>query len=90
MKRTNLMLALLGLLVIMALVLSACGGGEATTEAPAEEPKAEEPMEEPEEPAEEDTGGAIVAEEATPTPAVMEEEASFKEAPMLAEMVAAG
>jgi hypothetical protein len=71
MKRTKLMLALLGLLVIMALALSACGGG--ATEAPMEE---EKPMEEApaeEAPAEEapaeEAGEGIVAEEATPTPA---------------------
>jgi peptide/nickel transport system substrate-binding protein len=48
----------------------------------------EEPV--AEEPAEEEAGDAIVAEEATPTPAVMEEGSEFNEAPMLAEMVAAG
>ena len=86
MKRTKLLLLLLTLLVATALVLAACGGG-ATEEPAAEEPAAEEPAaEEPEK----DAGEGIVAEEATPTPAVMEEEAAFNEAPMLAEMVAAG
>ena len=86
MKRTKLLLALLGLLVIMAMALSACGGG---AEAPAEEPAAEEPV--AEEPAEEEEAGSgIVAAEATSTPAVMEEGSAYGEAPMLAEMVAAG
>jgi peptide/nickel transport system substrate-binding protein len=49
----------------------------------AEEPMEEEPMEEEEE------TGSIVAEEATPTPVVLETSA-YGEAPMLAEMVAAG
>ena len=89
MKRTKLMLLLLTLLVASAMLLAACGGG--ATEAPEEAPPAEE-VEEPaeEEPMEEEAGEGIVAEEATPTPAVMEEEAAFAEAPMLAEMVAAG
>ncbi len=86
MKRTKLIFALLGLLAIMALALVACGGG-ATEEPAAEEPVAEEPA--TAEPTE-DTGVAIVAEEATPTAAVVEEGAAYGEAPMLAEMVAAG
>jgi peptide/nickel transport system substrate-binding protein len=84
MKRTKLLFALLSLMVIMALALTACGGG---ADEPAEEPMAEEPA--AEEPAAEETGGGIVAVEATPTPAVMEASA-YSEAPMLAEMVAAG
>jgi peptide/nickel transport system substrate-binding protein len=88
MKRTKLLLLLLSLLVASALVLTACGGG-ATEEPMEEEPAAEEPAEE--EPMEEEEAGeGIVAEEATPTPAVMEEGSAFNEAPMLAEMVAAG
>jgi peptide/nickel transport system substrate-binding protein len=85
MKRTKILFILLSLLVVFTFALAACGGG-AETEAP-EEPQPEEPM--PEEP-EEEAGEGIVADEATPTPAVMEEGAAFKEAPMLAEMVAAG
>ncbi|MFN2234256.1 MAG: ABC transporter substrate-binding protein [Anaerolineales bacterium] len=87
MKRTKLLLLLLTLLVASALVLAACGGG--ATEAPAEEPAAEEPAAE-EPTAEEETGAGIAASEATSTPAVMEEGSMFNEAPMLAEMVAAG
>lgn len=46
------LLILFSSVVILALVLAACGGGAAPTEAPAEEPAEEEPMEE--EPAEEE------------------------------------
>jgi ABC-type transport system substrate-binding protein len=84
MKRTKILLLLLTLLVASALVLAACGGG-ATEEPAPEEPEVEEPAAE-----EEDTGAGIVAEEATSTPAVMEEGSEYNEAPMLAEMVAAG
>jgi len=90
MKRTKLLLLLLTLLVATALVLAACGGGateEPAAEEPAEEPAVEEPAEEP---AEEEAGEGIVAEEATPTAVVMEEVSAYGEAPMLAEMVAAG
>jgi peptide/nickel transport system substrate-binding protein len=79
MKSTKFFL-LLSLLVAVAMILAACGGQ------PAEEPM-EEPMEE--EAMEEETG-AIVADEATSTPVVLEEGSAFGEAPMLAEMVAAG
>ncbi|MCJ7700092.1 MAG: ABC transporter substrate-binding protein, partial [Anaerolineales bacterium] len=85
MKGTKKLFILLSLLIVAAMVLSACGGQ------PAEEPVVEEPVvEEPvvEEPAEEDTGG-IVAEEATPTVVVLET-SEYGEAPMLADMVAAG
>ena len=92
--------------MILTLVLSACApqapaeepmadepaAEEAMAEEPAaEEPAAEEPMEEPmEEEAMEEETGAIVADEATSTPVVLEEGSAFGEAPMLAEMVAAG
>ena len=85
MKRTKLIFIFLGLLLILAMALVACGGG--ATEEPMEEAPTEAPMEEA--PAE-DTGAAISAEEATSTPAVMEEGSVYNEAPMLAEMVAAG
>ena len=81
MKSAKLYL-LLGLLIAVAMVLAACGGQPA--EEPMEEAMEEEAMEEV------DTGGAIVADEATPTPVVLEEGSEFSEAPMLAEMVAAG
>jgi len=71
-------LALLNVLAILALTLAACAQPTAApTEAPA-------PTEEPEEP-----GAAIVAEEATATPVEVEVSA-YGEAPMLAELVAAG
>jgi peptide/nickel transport system substrate-binding protein len=82
MKSTKKLFILFSLLMIAVLALTACGG--AATEAPmAEEPMAEEPM------AEEETGGGIQAVEATSTPVVLETSA-YGEAPMLAEMVAAG
>jgi peptide/nickel transport system substrate-binding protein len=86
MKSTKKLFILFSLLLIVVMVLAACGAP------PAEEPAAEEPVaEEPvaEEPEEEPEGVGIVAEEATPTPAVLEA-AAYGEAPMLAEMVAAG
>jgi peptide/nickel transport system substrate-binding protein len=83
MKSTKKLLLLLSLLVVFALVFTACGT-PATEEPMAEEPMEEEPMEE------EETGGeAIEAVEATSTPVVLETSA-YGEAPMLAEMVAAG
>ncbi len=86
MKSTKKLLLLLSLLIVAAMLLVACG--TPTTEEPAaEEPAAEEPMEE--EPMEEETGAGIVAEEATPTPIVLES-SEYGEAPMLADMVAAG
>jgi peptide/nickel transport system substrate-binding protein len=90
MKRTKLIFVFLGLLLILAMALTACGGG--ATEAPMEEeqPMEEAPAEEAPAEEEEDTGAGIVVDEATPTPAVMEEGAAYGEAPMLAEMVAAG
>ena len=86
MKSTKKLLILLSLLIITAMVLAACGT-PAAEEPAAEEPAAEEPAEEMEE--EEETGAGIVAEEATPTPVVLET-SEYGEAPMLAEMVAAG
>jgi peptide/nickel transport system substrate-binding protein len=85
MKSTKKLFILFSLLLVVVMVLSACGAPPAEEPA-AEEPVAEEPVEEPEE---EEEGEAIVAEEATPTPAVLEA-AAYGEAPMLAEMVAAG
>jgi peptide/nickel transport system substrate-binding protein len=84
MKSTKKLFILFSLMLIAVMALTACGG--AATEAPVEEPVVEEPA--VEEPEEEDTG-VIVADEATPTPVVLETSA-FGEAPMLAEMVAAG
>ena len=87
MKSTKKLFILLSLLIVAAMVLSACGGQPAE-EPMAEEPVAEEPMEE-EPMEEEDTGAGIVAEEATPTVVVLET-SEYGEAPMLADMVAAG
>ena len=81
MKSTKKLFLLFSLMLIAVLVLTACGG------APAEEPVAEEPV--AEEPAEEESSAGIVAEEATPTVVVLETSA-YGEAPMLADMVAAG
>jgi len=84
MKSTKKLFVLLSLLIVVAMVLSACGT-PAVEEPVVEEPAVEEPVaEEPEE----DTG-AIVAEVATPT-AIVLETSEYGEAPMLAEMVAAG
>jgi peptide/nickel transport system substrate-binding protein len=86
MKHTNKfagLLALFSLLLIASMAITACSQATATPEEPvAEEPTAEEPTEE--------TGGGIVAVEATPTTVVLEEGSAYGEAPMLAEMVAAG
>jgi peptide/nickel transport system substrate-binding protein len=80
-------LRLLSLLLIAAMLLTGCA--PAATPTPAEEPAATEAPAEPEvEPTA--TSQAIVAVEATPTTVVMEETAEYGEAPMLAEMVAAG
>jgi peptide/nickel transport system substrate-binding protein len=73
-------LALLNLFFILVIALAACG--PKATEAPATEPPA--PTEAPAE--EEDTGGAIVAEEATPTPMPEVEESQYNQAPMLDDM----
>jgi peptide/nickel transport system substrate-binding protein len=79
------LLTLLSMLLIASMVLAACT--PATQEPAAEEPAAEEPAaEEPTEAA----GEGIVASEATSTPVVMAEGSKYGEAPMLAEMVAAG
>jgi peptide/nickel transport system substrate-binding protein len=88
MKSAKKLFILFSLLLVVVMVLAACGGGPA--EEPMEEPVAEEPMEE--EPMEEEPEAgseSIVAEEATPTPVVLET-SEFGEAPMLADMVAAG
>jgi len=78
-------LTLLNLLVVLALMLAACGPAATPTEAPpTEAPAVEEEVEE-----EEEEGVAIEAEEATPTP-VEVEVSKYNEAPMLAELVAAG
>ncbi len=81
------LLSLLSLLLIASMALTACGSGTATpeaaeTESVAEEPAAEEPTA--------DSGGGIVASEATSTPVPLVEGSAYGEAPMLAEMVAAG
>ena len=86
-------LTFVSLFLILALLLAACGATEEA--APVEETEAETPAEAPaeeEEMAEEEeaAGGGIVAEEATAEPVVVEEGGAFNEAPMLAEMVAAG
>ncbi|MEE8306924.1 MAG: ABC transporter substrate-binding protein, partial [Gammaproteobacteria bacterium] len=73
--------AFLNLLVVLAIVLAACGG--AATEAP---PADVEPPPEPTE----DTGDAIVAEEDTPVPVPTADPTSANEAPMLQAMVSAG
>jgi peptide/nickel transport system substrate-binding protein len=86
MKSTKKLFVLFSLLIVAVMVLAACGT-PATEEPMAEEPMAEEPM--AEEPEAEDTGAGIVAEEATPTAVVLETSA-YGEAPMLADMVAAG
>jgi peptide/nickel transport system substrate-binding protein len=88
MKSTKKLFLLFSLLLVAAMVLSACGGQPAEEPA-AEEPMAEEPMEEEPMEEEEEAGAGIVAEEATPTPVVLET-SEYGEAPMLAEMVAAG
>jgi peptide/nickel transport system substrate-binding protein len=85
MKSTKKLLFLFGLLVIVMLALSACGPA-ATTEAPAVAPT-EAPM--VEEPTAEEAGAGIEAVEATSTPVPLETSA-YGEAPMLADMVAAG
>ena len=74
---------IISLLLMASLVLVACSPAAQPAE---EEPAMEEPAEE--EPAEE-TGGGIQAVEATATPVEIEVSA-YGEAPMLAEMVAAG
>lgn len=85
MKSTKKLFVLFSLLIVAVMILAACGT-PATEEPMAEEPVAEEPMaEEPE-----DSGGAAIeAVEATSTPVVLET-SEFGEAPMLADMVAAG
>jgi len=89
MKNTSKIFAFLSLIIVAAMLLASCA--PKATEAPsAEEPAAEEPA--AEEPAAEEPTAeseAIVAEEATPTPIVLET-SEYGEAPMLAEMVAAG
>jgi peptide/nickel transport system substrate-binding protein len=79
-KRT--LWSLLSLLVIMSMVLVACGGEDATsTSAPA-------PTEKPAEPTA--TSAAVVVEEATATPMPEVAVSEYSEAPMLADMVQAG
>jgi peptide/nickel transport system substrate-binding protein len=91
MNKRNL---LVNVLVLLALIVASCSQATPTsapseqeaepTTAPVEE---EEPVEEPTE----DTGGAIVVSEETPTPApTLAPETVFGESPMLADMVAAG
>jgi peptide/nickel transport system substrate-binding protein len=86
-KTTKRIFLLLSFLIIISMVLAACGTPAVEEEvvAPEEEVVAEEPVVEEEE----DTGEAIVAEEATPVPIEIEVSA-YGEAPMLADMVAAG
>lgn len=76
-KRT--LWSLLSLLVIISMLIVACGGEEEATEAPA-------PTEAPAEP----TQAPAEVEEATATPVPEPEVGMYNEAPMLAEMVAAG
>lgn len=80
MKRRTKLLTLLSLLLVLAMMLAACGGGETVEEAPAEEPAAavEEPAAE-EPAAEEPAAEEPAAEEPEPTEAPMEEPT---EAPM--------
>jgi peptide/nickel transport system substrate-binding protein len=81
-------------LLIITLVLGSCAPAATPTPAPAEPKEATQPpaKEEPTKPPEPTaTSVAIEAKEATPTPApTREPEAKFKEAPMLADLVAAG
>jgi peptide/nickel transport system substrate-binding protein len=88
MKRTKKSVwLLLSLLIISTMVLAACApAAPAPTTAPEEPAATEEVAPEPTEA----TGGGIQASEATATPVVMEEVSEYGEAPMLAEMVAAG
>jgi len=85
-KKSVWLFNILGMLIISAMLLTACGpAATPTAEAPVE-PAATEAM--PEET--EATGGGIQAVEATPTTVVMEEVSAYGEAPMLAEKVATG
>ena len=83
---TKKLLTLFSILLIASMFLAACASA---TPEPTEEAQPEETEEVVAEPTE-DTGEAIVADAATPTPVEMEEVAEYGEAPMLAEMVAAG
>jgi peptide/nickel transport system substrate-binding protein len=84
-------MSIFAIIVILAMLLAACGT-PATEEAAAPgevvEEATEAVVEEPE--PTEDTGEAIVAEEATATPVPVVEEIVYAEAPMLADKVAAG
>jgi peptide/nickel transport system substrate-binding protein len=84
------LMSFFAIIIVLAMLLAACG--QATpTQAPAEEPAVEEPVvEEPVVEETEDTGEAIIAEEETQPeePQVVVE--TYNEAPMLADMVAAG
>ncbi len=77
--------ALLSLLLVSSFILSACQTAAPEAEA-TDAVEATEEMEETEEPG----GGGIQAVDATSTPVVLEEVSEYGEAPMLAEMVAAG
>lgn len=81
------LMSLFAIIIILSMVLAACG--TSATEAPVEEPMVEEPVVEEPEPTE-DTGEAIVVDEATATPVEMVEMMEYNEAPMLADKVAAG
>ncbi len=81
--------SIFAIIVILAMLLAACGT-PATEEAAAPEEVATEVVATEEPAPTEDTGEAIVAEEATATPVPVVEEIAYTEAPTLAEKVAAG
>jgi peptide/nickel transport system substrate-binding protein len=81
-KRT--LWSLLSLLVIISMVLVACGGGE--EEEPTEAPAAEQPTEAPAEAEPTATTVAIEAKEETPTPMPEMEVSEYNQAPMLDDM----
>jgi peptide/nickel transport system substrate-binding protein len=80
--------SIFAIIVILAMLLAACGT-PATEEAAAPEEVVTEEVTEAPAPTE-DTGEAIVAEEATATPIPVVEEITYAEAPTLAEKVTAG
>jgi peptide/nickel transport system substrate-binding protein len=87
-KKSVWLLRMLSLLIIPALLLAACAPATTAPTTAPEEPAATEAV--AAEPTATSAGGGIQASEATATPVVMEEVSEYGEAPMLAEMVAAG
>jgi len=81
--------SIFAIIVILAMLLAACGTPATEKPAAPEEVATEVVATEAPAPTE-DTGEAIVAEEATATPLPVVEEITYKEAPTLAEKVAAG